>query len=193
MRTVNDPARRLGRARVKLALIAVGGAAVGVLAVAALTAEDRPLPRGVSADSVAHLDRDPLQVESPSLVHAPQPAPVASASATQAPATPSPPAPADLAAVLAPTTRHPDAALAAWVRDASLPPNVRYGALRRLETERPDEAVSAAIEVLEDTTALVRLNAIAVLARSQDPRAGAALARVDARSQRLAQNLLARR
>lgn len=195
MRTVNDPARRLARARVKLALIAVGGAAVGVLAVAALTAEDRPLPRGVSADSVARLDRKPLQVESPSLVHAPQPAPVASASAAGAemPQPQPPPAPADLGAVLAPSARHPHAALVAWVRDASLPPNVRYGALRRLEAERPGEAVSAAIEVLEDTTALVRLNAIAVLARSQDPRAGAALARVDARSQRLAQNLLARR
>jgi hypothetical protein len=35
----------------------------------------------------------------------------------------------------------------------------------------------------------VRLNAIALLARSQDPRAREALARVDEKSQRLAQNL----
>lgn len=79
--------------------------------------------------------------------------------------------------------------LATCAGDPALPPHVRYAALRRLEETAPEQAVSAAIAALTDTTSLVRLNAIALLARSQDPRAREALGRIDPRSQRLAQAL----
>ncbi len=76
--------------------------------------------------------------------------------------------------------------LARWVSDEQVAPTARYGALRRLEQEDPPAAVGAALEVLDDVTPLVRLNAIAVLTRADDPRAAEALARLDERSRRLA-------
>lgn len=82
--------------------------------------------------------------------------------------------------------------LAAWVTDPTLEPRLRYTALRRLETEAPEEAVTAALAVLDDVTPLVRLNAIALLTRARDPRAQTALAQLDDRSRRLA-GALARR
>lgn len=83
--------------------------------------------------------------------------------------------------------------LAAWVQDKSLDPSLRYSALRRLEKQSAKDAIPAAIGCLEDTAQLIRLNAIAVLSRSDDPRAKEALARIDPQSQRLAQALVARR
>lgn len=190
-RRIHDPARRLARTRVKLALIGAGGALVGVAAVAALLAEDRPLPVGVRVDSLAQLPNRETGPTAPAPRAAPpaQVAPEPSASPSLAVA----PAPATFGAVLDPRSSPDAASLAAWVQDGALAPNVRYAALRRLEAEHPTSAVSTAIAVLDDTCSLVRLNALAVLARSQDPRAAEALARTDARSQRLAQNLLARR
>lgn len=191
-RRIHDPARRLARTRVKLALIGAGGALVGVAAIAALLAEDRPLPVGVRVDSLAQLSPERDSAPAVPSRAAPLPASVApepSASPSLAVAS----APAKFGEVLDPRSRPDAASLAAWVQDGALAPNVRYAALRRLEAEHPTSAVSTAIAVLDDTCSLVRLNALAVLARSQDPRAAEALARTDARSQRLAQNLLARR
>ena len=84
------------------------------------------------------------------------------------------------------------AELAAWIVDRALDPRARYAALRRLEQDDPAAAVTAALAVLTDTTPLVRLNAIALLARARDPRAAPALDSLDDRSRRLA-SLLARR
>lgn len=195
-RRINDPARRLARTRLKLALIGAGGALVGVAAVAALVAEDRPLPVGVRVDSLAQLSPEREVAPTGPTRAAPLPPSVAPEASASPRATPGPgvaPAPERFGEVLDPRARPEATSLAAWVRDASLAPNVRYAALRRLEADHPASAVPAAIAVLDDTCSLVRLNALAVLARSQDPRAAEALARTDARSQRLAQNLLARR
>ncbi|MCW8138076.1 MAG: hypothetical protein KIT58_04135 [Planctomycetota bacterium] len=102
------------------------------------------------------------------------------------------PAPRTVGDVLRQDASLDHADLAAWVVDRALASEVRYGALRRLEQDDPSEAVTAALRVLDDVTPLVRLNAIAVLTRSQDPRAAAALERLDDRSRRLA-TALARR
>lgn len=102
------------------------------------------------------------------------------------------PAPRGVGDVLRQDAQVQPSELAGWVRDRALAPQARYAALRRLEVERPDEAVTAALAVLDDQAELVRLNAIAVLTRAKDPRAATALAALDDRSRRLATALTRR-
>lgn len=194
-----DPARRLSRSRVRLGLMTLGAAGLGTLAIHALLVEDvedaapAPARRAVSQD-LARLGTPAPTTAAGSPDPAGQAAErVAPAPGPQAKDSPPAPAPRRLSEVLAQGARHAPGDLEVWVGDEALPPDVRYAALRRLEADAPADAVTAAIAVLDDPTSLVRLNAIAVLARSQDPRAKAALERVDARSQRLAHTLVARR
>lgn len=189
------PARRLSRSRVRLGLMTIGAAGLGTLAIHAVLLEDptaAPTKRAASQDlsqlgtpdaatSAASPD---AAGEGPWSVAVPAPRPSAA---------PPAPEPRRLSEVVAQGARHAPGDLEVWVGDEALPPDVRYAALRRLEADAPADAVTAAIAVLDDPTSLVRLNAIAVLARSQDPRAKAALERVDARSRRLAHTLVARR
>ncbi len=148
---------------------AVGAAAVGTL----LHEESAP-------DFVGPL-------HTPVLLASADPAPVSTRVDLLLPPSPSPRSPAvrpkDMADVVADRSV---SNLAAFVTDATLEPRLRYAALRRLEAEAPAEAITSAIAVLEDTTPLVRLNAIALLTRSGEPRSQVALARLDDRSRQLA-------
>ena len=58
--------------------------------------------------------------------------------------------------------------LVSWTLDASAAPGVRVTSLRRLEEQDGDAALGAAERLLDspDTDALLRSNAVAVLARS---------------------------
>lgn len=116
----------------------------------------------------------------------------AASAETRPSAEPAPAAPARPQQVYA--ERTPEAAqLATWASDTQAEAEVRYTSLRRLEADHPDAAVETALALLGDETSLVRLNAIAVLQRSADPRAAQALAGLTGRDQRLAQALAKRR
>ena len=82
--------------------------------------------------------------------------------------------------------------LAHWARDTKLTQQVRYSSLRKLEQADPDQAVLAAIDLVKDGQSLVRNNAIALLARSQDPRAKAAIKGLSPQQQKLAAALARR-
>lgn len=170
---------RMPRRWARLGAVAAATCALGVSAVGLLLREEEAPPaRPVTGPRPA--------------AAAPEVAPTATPGAPAlAPPAPAPPPPrpttiAGVAAARAPTD------LAAWVTDRTLEPRLRYTALRRLETEAPAEAVTAALAVLDDLAPLVRLNAIALLTRAQDLRAHTALAQLDDRSRRLA-GALARR
>lgn len=77
-------------------------------------------------------------------------------------------------------------ALAELALTPSAAPQVRYTALRRLEEVDGERSVEVALALLDDPAPLVQTNAIAVLVRSGDPRADAALSGMDPRSQRIA-------
>lgn len=111
-------------------------------------------------------------------------APVSTASAPPAPR----PRPPRAGAVMqeADPTR-----LAAWPLRADAPPETRALALRRLAEVDGSQAVALAIRLLEDEAPLVRSNAAALLARSREPTAAAALAQADPRLQALAAALRA--
>jgi HEAT repeat protein len=164
----------------------VSGVAVAVcaLAIASVIEEDEPTPRThvrsrrtteraplVSAQQEADVNPIPSSPSNPHLAHA---------------------APTTAGQVLRQDVTLTSAELMTWIADDHLDPQVRYAALRRLEHEDPPAAVSAALIALDDVTPLVRLNAIAVLARTTDPRAAAALEKLDERSRRLAQALARR-
>src|SRR5690606_23652217 len=83
------------------------------------------------------------------------------------------------------------ARLAAWPLRADAPPEARTLALRRLAEVDPQQAVAVAIRLLDDEAPLVRSNAAALLARSREPAAAAALAEADPRLQALAAALRA--
>lgn len=65
-------------------------------------------------------------------------------------------------------------------------PQDRVRALRELERTNPPAAVVAATRLVRDPERLVRLNAVAVLARSSSPQAAETLAALDPTSQQLA-------
>jgi len=162
----------------RLGVVAMATCALGVSAVALLLHEEVAPPSRPTTTPVS----------TPGAVAV---APTATRSTPQlAPPRPAPTTIAEAEAARAPSD------LARWVADRSLEPRLRYTALRRLETEAPEEAVTAALAVLDDVTPLVRLNAIALLTRAQAPeakaRAQTALAQLDDRSRRLA-GALARR
>jgi len=80
--------------------------------------------------------------------------------------------------------------LATWATHPGLQPNLRLTALRRLERDDPEQAVSVALELVRSKDPkhrLLRINAVAVLARSRDPRAERALKHLDPDLERLAQ------
>ena len=104
-----------------------------------------------------------------------------------------PPPPGSAAALLDDPRAHDARALAAWAADRDLPTDVRYTAIRQLERVDAQAAVDAALGLASDAESLVRLNAVAVLVRSQQPRAEQLLAQLDDRTRFLAQRLAARR
>lgn len=168
---------RMPRRWARLGAVAMATCALGVSAVALLLHEEEapparpttaPVPRRPAPDGLAVA---PTTTRSGPPLAPPRPAPTTIAEAVAARA------PSDLSR---------------WVCDRTLEPRLRYAALRQLEAEAPEEAVAAALAVLDDVTPLVRLNAIALLTRAQDPRAQTALAQLDDRSRRLA-GALARR
>jgi HEAT repeat protein len=77
-----------------------------------------------------------------------------------------------------------------WSGDETLEPSARYAALRRLEELGDREAVvDAAVRLLDENDEFLRVNAIAVLTRTDTDRARAALAKRPERDQRLAETL----
>lgn len=62
-------------------------------------------------------------------------------------------------------------ALAAWAEDATLSGPLRLTALRRLSELAPGEAVPVAARLVGDSDELLRINALALLARTSDARA----------------------
>jgi len=83
----------------------------------------------------------------------------------------------------------PDA-LDRWARDGALAREVRVASLQRLTREDAESALDAASDLTADPEALedplLGPNAVAALARSDDPRAAEALGRLPERYQRLA-------
>ena len=191
---------RMPRAWARLAAAAALASALGSGAAAVLLEEDPPAPAEDGTEAritkaevatVATAARGHGQTtsaEEVSYVDLSTPTAAARTNVAWSPAAPPPAAPPASVRQVATTASTP-AELGAWVSDRSLAPQLRYTALRRLEGLAPADAVTAAIGCLDDTASLVRLNAIALLARIDDPRAKTALARVDPRSQRLAQAL----
>lgn len=189
----------MSRAWPRLALLAATVAASGVGAGALLVDDE---PGGTTPKPIVRTFDPPRAAPTPAAASESEPAygggsSVAGPTSARAPVVITPPV------VEAKTTtpkRVNDVTLAAepadltlWVQDPTLEPTLRYSALRRLEALAPAEAVTAAIAALNDAAPLVRLNAIAVLSRHDDPRAKEALTRIDSKSQRLAQALVARR
>lgn len=179
---------RMRRAWLRLGLVAILAAGVCALAVGSVIEGDEPAPR-------THV-RSRSTNESAPVLSAPDLADVSpipsKASSRHVEVAPPRATPTSAGQVLRQDVTLTAAELAAWIADRELDPQVRYGALRRLEREDPPAAVSAALGALDDVTPLVRLNAIAVLSRSTEPRAVAALERLDERSRRLAQALARR-
>lgn len=72
-------------------------------------------------------------------------------------------------------------------------PDERVIALRDLERRDQAAATTTALRLVHDPVAFVRLNAVAVLTRSESPEAARVLASLDPESRRLAQALAERR
>lgn len=167
---------RTPRAALRLGLMAAAALCACTLVVAVLLDEDEPQRPRTHVASPAPSRSAPV---TPSVATiASRAVPVASAPVRLAPQ--------GVGDVLRQDRQVQPTELAGWVRDRSLTPLARYAALRRLEQERPEAAVTAALGLLDDTAELVRLNAIALLGRTKDPRAATALATLDDRSRRLA-------
>lgn len=179
---------RMRRSWARLAPVAALAGAVGIGSVALLVEDREPpaprvratvaVPPGPIPCAPAH------DVAAPSTGTSPRPR-------FDVPVVEAPPRPTGQADVARQGVQAPD--LVAWVEDRTLEPTLRYAALRRLESVSPFDAVSVSLRCLDDTASLVRLNAIAVLTRTEDARAREALGRIDPRSQRLARALVARR
>lgn len=91
-------------------------------------------------------------------------------------------------------TRQSSERLAACATAPALEREVRYAALRKLEEQDGARATDVALALLdEEEDGLLRTNAIALLVRSDDPRARAAIERLDPRGRRLAAALAERR
>lgn len=192
---------RMPRAWARLAAAAALASALGAGAAAVLLEQDPSTPAEdgttkalvakaevASVATAARGGGQTTSAEEVSYVDLSTPTAAARTSVAWSPAAAPPAAPPASVRQVATTASTP-AELGAWVSDRSLAPQLRYTALRRLEGLAPADAVTAAIDCLDDTASLVRLNAIAVLSRIDDPRAKTALGRVDPRSQRLAQAL----
>jgi hypothetical protein len=85
----------------------------------------------------------------------------------------------------------PPSDLRRWAHDPRATPAVRLTSIRKLEALAPGLALETARDLLDDpdTSSLLRANAVAVLARSSDPRADELLAGLDPKSQQLARSL----
>lgn len=182
-RLVPTPWRRTPRAWARLALAVAATAGGGALAAALLVA-DEEAGRASERARARAVASGPRPVAPPS-----GPAPAPGPPPAGAPARPRP---ARLADVARQDVTLSSGELAGWTRDAGLDPQTRYAALRRLEALDPAAAVDAAIAATTDASPLVRHNALALLARSQDPRAAEAVALLDDRSRRVAAALARR-
>ena len=102
------------------------------------------------------------------------------------------PAPQDVSELL--SGRHPVQDLSAWARDGSLSAVQRASALRALAQQHPGHAVDVATQLARapETDRHTRANAVALLARSEDPGAAEALASLPPRYRALATALRAR-
>lgn len=132
------------------------------------------------------------RVEERTLAATPAAAVVLEPHAEQAPAPPATPTPAAPAPDVASIMRE-EHDPAACVLDPSLDPAVQLVALRKLERDDPTRACELAYGLLESPDRQLRVNAIAILARDDSPRARDALAQLDPRSRRLATAIANRR
>lgn len=82
--------------------------------------------------------------------------------------------------------RDQDLDLVRAVERSDADPKVRYAALRRLEELESPRTVPAALKLLHSEDPFLRSNTIALLARSDDPRAAQAIASLEPRYRRLA-------
>lgn len=80
-----------------------------------------------------------------------------------------------------------------WSCDPSVRPELRFGALRRLEALDPGQALRVASALASDPAPMVRTNAIATLALSDTPLAQAAVSRLRGRDALLARTIAANR
>jgi len=120
----------------------------------------------------------------------PAPAPAAAPAKPPTPqAQQAPPAPADFKALRGSDASPED--LRRWLQEAKTPPELQVVMLKDLEAQSEPDALAVAIQLASAKTSdrLVRANAVALLARSQDPRAGEALAALPEKYQRLAKAL----
>ena len=106
-----------------------------------------------------------------------------------APAPEEPPEAADVEDVLTGPAAADVAKLQVIALDRRLAPEVRYAALRRLEEAAPATAVDVAMALLGEDERFLRNNAIAVLVRSEDPRADLIVASLRGDDRRLADAL----
>jgi len=102
------------------------------------------------------------------------------------PAPEEPPVETDVGDVLTGPAAADAGKLAAIALDRRLAPEVRYAALRRLEETAPATAVDVAMALLREDERFLRNNAIAVLVRSEDPRADLIVASLQGDDRRLA-------
>ena len=102
------------------------------------------------------------------------------------PAPEAPPVETDVGDVLTGPAAADAGKLAAIALDRRLAPEVRYAALRRLEETAPATAVDVAMALLREDERFLRNNAIAVLVRSEDPRADLIVASLQGDDRRLA-------
>lgn len=185
---------RLRRSWVRLGLMTAGGACVLVLVTTALLHEPSDLPRPkptvvVRAEVPAQVTASPTGANASSVPSAATPIVRPRVVLEPAPRK----TPTSVKELYAQDATVTPAELTAWIHDEKLDAQVRYCALRRLEQADAGLAVGAALEVLDDVTPLVRLNAIALLTRANDPRATSALEKLDQRSRLMAQALTRRR
>lgn len=78
-----------------------------------------------------------------------------------------------------------------WLKEGNSLPELQVVMLQELQAQSEPDALEIAIELAtaKSSDRLVRANAVALLARSQDPRAGEALAALPEKYQRLAKAL----
>lgn len=153
----------------------------------------QPQTKAVDPAGAAPVDSDLAQLDQAPEVRAPtKGAPLSSAKAHPLVASAPAPAPKDVSEML--SGRHPIQDLSAWARDGSLSAVQRASALRALAQQHPGHAVDVATQLARapETDRHTRANAVALLARSEDPGAAEALASLPPRYRALATALRAR-
>lgn len=154
----------------------------------------QPQGKAVDPASASPVGSDLVQLDpAPELRPPTRAAPLPSAEArpVSAPAAPAP-APQDVSELL--SGRHSVQDLSSWAQDGSLNAVQRASALRALAQQHPGSAVDVATQLARapGTDRHTRANAVALLARSEDPGAAEALASLPPRYRALATALRAR-